>query len=543
MTTDEPWISFLPESSRASVSFARPNDQDLYLYVRHIPNATVRCVTDDSAFPGEPIKQGHSRITLPRHAISHRIGRMDLEVQVNSDSKHVKIDLLAPTAQAARVEELVNELVRTPWALLAIPRSHHRLDPEEGDERDRVENLVEASRLFSEAAQLLAASPPTRSSQVETEAHRGVLLTAGVVQALTSQLYALQPTTPGPHTLPLRGRHYEPSGLIAPQATEVTDSAPNRFVHGVGLTLERVAHEVRDELALEHSVLTEASSPIDGYVTIKQLTRVEAISALAERLQRLDGVIHEVRLARSRLIRRLPVRYPTTVGGASPKVLLDPRYARVRRTLNLLRAPARGHYGIKGAVAGISSLSTLYELYCLSALHDELCSLGYHLKESRHDPTSGPSNAPHTLHDGSPFSNVFTYWHCHQGQLDVLYEPRITRQPHASAGLLTVSAFSANYTPDIVLNGEGRILILDAKFVKQPPRNEMPSAAMKYLHGLHPATPNSQVIGLHLLHYSSESTPVEYHDRPITPAISTVPVHPRNKGGLAQIMRKHYGPG
>src|SRR5690625_7919385 len=103
-----------------------------------MPNATVRSLTDDSAFPGETIKQGHSRITLPRHSISHRIGRMDLEVQVNSDSKHVKIDLLAPTAQAARVVGLVNELVRTPWALLAIPRSHHRLISEAGDERDGV---------------------------------------------------------------------------------------------------------------------------------------------------------------------------------------------------------------------------------------------------------------------------------------------------------------------------------------------------------------------------------------------------------------------
>src|SRR5690606_24107584 len=129
----------------------------------------------------------------------------------------------------------------------------------------------------------------------------------------------------------------------------------------------------------------------------------------------------------ARLERRLPVRAPNRNLNVGPRVLLDTRYARVRRTLDLLPAPATVRYGVEGLAAGITNLTTLYELYCLATLHDLLTQKGWELTTREHDPTSGPAGAPHHLHDGQPFPNAYTYQHARHGELAMLYEPRITR--------------------------------------------------------------------------------------------------------------------
>lgn len=534
-------LTIAPGSHRAPGAITHPNDQDLHLDVRHPPGASVRLETDESAYAGTPIEDGLSRVTIPTEKLRYSIGRMDAELHADGHAMVITLDLLAPPRQAAQVRELVAALVRTPLALLAMPRTHHELEPGGEGERDRVENLKEASRLYSEASQLLAANPPTRVNEIEAETPPGARLTAAIVNAITHQPYALQPATPGPHTLPIRGRHYTPGGVVAAVSTEDTDTPANRFTHGVGFALERLAHEVRSELAREHAALSDTSAPVDGYVTIRQLTRTQAAEATRARLQAVEKVLSEVRLARARLEKRLPVRSPSLGLTTAPRVLLDPRYARVRRTLDLLRAPARDEYGPEGLVAGITSLTTLYELYCLAVLHDQLQAKGYRLTRHAHDPSSGVIGAPHILHDGQQFPNTFTYRHDSRGELTMLYEPRITHQPHPTAGLMCVSAFNAYFTPDVVITTRDRVLILDAKFTPHPPRDLVPEMTIKYLHGLHPTTSDRTLLGLHLLHYGAGSDPLDFHDRPVTPALSTIPVHPHNKTHLSNILDRHLG--
>lgn len=534
-----PPVILTPGHGRGHNPITHPNDQDLNLDVPHAAGASVRVQTDESAYPGGRISDTLSRVTLPAQALGDRIGRMDLELEVAGRATPLVLDLLARPEQAEDVRELVASLVRTPLALLAMPRTRSALEPDGDGERDRVENLKEASRLYSEAAQLLAANPPTRVSETEAETPPGARLTAAILHALTHQPYALQPATPGAHTLPIRGRHYTAGGVTAPLPTEDTDTPANRFAHGVGLALERLAHETLAELRGEQHALADHAAPIDGYVSIRQLTRTQAASAARARIQALEEVIGDVRLARARLEKRLPVRAPNRSLTTSPRVLLDPRYARVRRTLDLLRAPATTNYGTEGLVAGITNLTTLYELYCLASLHDLLQEKGWSLTRLTHNPTSGPAGAPHVLHDGQEFPNTFTYQHAKHGEATLLYEPRITRDPHPLAGLVCISAFTHNLTPDIVIRSPRGIVVLDAKFRHTPPRELMADAALKYLHGLQPADDSRALVGLHLLHYGADAIPLDFHDRVVTPSISTIPVHPNNRAHLGVILDRY----
>lgn len=534
-----PPITLAPGHGRGHNPIIHPNDQDLLLDVPHASGASVRIETEESAYIGERVSNTLSRVTLPTQALKDRIGRMDLELQVAGRATRLVLDLLARPERTEEVRELVDALVRTPLALLAMPRTQSALEPGGEGERDRVENLKEASRLYSEASQLLAANPPTRVSETEAETTPGARLTAAILQAITHQPYALQPSTPSVHTLPIRGRHYTAGGVTAPVPTEDTDTPANRFAHGVGLALERLAHETLAELRSEKHAFADSASPIEGYVSIRQLTRTQAASVSSARIQALEEVVVEVRLARARLEKRLPVRAPNRSLTTSPRVLLDPRYARIRRALDLLRAPATDHYGTEGLVAGITNLTTLYELYCLASLHDLLQQEGWNLTDITHDPTSGPAGSPHVLHSGQEFPNTFTYQHAKHGETVVLYEPRITRDPHPLAGLVCVSAFTHNLTPDIVIRFPAGIAVLDAKFLAAPPRDLMANATLKYLHGLQPTGTCRDLVGLHLLHYGADATPLDFHDRIVTPSLSTIPVHPNNRIHLGILIDRY----
>lgn len=529
-------VTLAPGNRRGPTVITHPNDQDLTLEVKHAPGATVRLETDDNAYAGTHVSTGHSRVTIPTHALTYRVGRMDVQLQADHITADITLDLLAPPEQAKRVRELVTSLVKTPLALLAMPRGKRQLEPESEGEPDRVENLLEATRLYSEASQLLAANPPTRVNEVEAETPPGARLTAAIVHAITHQPYGLQLATPGPNTLPIRGRHYTTASVHAPVLSEDTDTPANRYVHGVGRALERLANDIHNDLKQEHRTLADDTQPISGYVTIRQLTRTQAAEATKERLETVAASLHDVRLARARLEKRLPVRAPSLALTAAPKVLLDPRYARVRRALDLLRAPTRHQYGSEGLIAGITSLTTLYELYCLATLHDQLLDLGYQLESHEHDPSSGTPHQPHRLQDGTPFPNTFTYQHAERGELSLHYEPRITRDPHPTLGLACVSSQTSVLTPDIVLATREHVIVFDAKFTANPPRDLIADAALKYLHGLH--NPNKPIAGLYLLHYGPTAKPVDFHDRPITPGIATFPAHPNNRQALEGLVAR-----
>jgi len=275
-------------TSRGFPTITHPNDQDLHLIVQHRAGATIRLETDESAYGGELSGDGSSRLTVPANALMHRIGRMDIELQVDGRPSPLTLDLLAPSEQAARVRQMVNVLVRTSLALLVMPRTQHRLEPEGGGDRDRVQNLEEASRLLSEAAQLLAANPPTRVSEEEAETPPGAYLSAAILGAMIQQPYAMRPATPGRGTLPIRGRHYTATGVRAEIPSEVTDTPANRFVHGVGLILERLAHETLADLAGEHHALADTETPIGGYVSIRQLTISHTIEATRARVEAVE---------------------------------------------------------------------------------------------------------------------------------------------------------------------------------------------------------------------------------------------------------------
>jgi hypothetical protein len=458
-------ITITSGTARGPQTVTHPNDRDLHLVVHHPAGSSVRLETDDSAYSGEPNGDGTSQLTVPASALMHRIGRMDTELQVNGRPCSITLDLLAPPGQAEQVRELVNELVRTPLALLAMPRIDRRLEPNGEGEPDRVQNLTESSRLLSEAAQLLASNPPTRVDEVEAEISPGTRLSAAILEAIIQQPYAMQPATPGLDTLPIRGRHYTALGVRASAPSEDTDTPANRFVHGVSLALERLAHETLADLAGEHQALADTTTPIAGYVTIRQLTITQAVEAARARVAAVQRVIREVRVTRARLEKRLPVRVPNRTLTTSPRLLIDPRYARVRRTLDLLRAPARDTYGVEGLVAGITNVTTLFELYCLATLHDLLVRQGWALTKHEHDPTSGPAHAPHLLLDGQAFPNTFSYSHEQLGEAAMLYEPRITRDAHPRANLVCVSANTSNLTPDIVLVTEKNV----SQCTPQPP--------------------------------------------------------------------------
>lgn len=540
MTSSGPIVVHASQG-RPPVAPMRPNDSDLLLDVVHAPGANVRVVTDDSALRAVPTAEGSSRATIPKEALRYRIGRMDLEVEVDGRPIHVTVDLVAPVSQAESVKELVEHLSLTEFSLLAMPRVQNLVKPEGEGLGDLVENLREAARLFDEASQLLARHPPTRVRSVPQETPPGSNLTEALVRAIIQQPYALVPATPGPSTLPILGRHYTAGSVHAVHPAEDTDTPANRFVHGVGLALERLAREAFGDLVGEHRALADSSTPIEGYVSIRQLTRTQAASAVEARRSVVEEVLAQIRVARARLEKRVPVRGLSSGLQSTPMVVLDPRYARVRRALDLLRVPTRDHLGAEGLVAGISSLTTLYELYCVATIHELLGEMGFELTEVEHDPSSGPSGTSHLLRDGTPFPNTFAYIHDAFGRIELLYEPLITRQGHPRAGLFCASAQTNTLTPDIVVRYANRALILDAKFQPYPPHDLFPESVLKYLHGLQPAANEVAVVGLQLLHYGAEAEPFSFHSKPVTPSISTIPVHPRNKQSLRSIVRRFIG--
>lgn len=522
------------------VNSIHPNDMDLTLRVLAPADADVRLETEESAYRARKHDGVHAVIIVPQSALKYRMGRMDLHLSIDERRvTTVVVELLARAATADENREMVEELARSDFAALVMPRAGPKVTPEGHGEPDRVENLKEASRLFREASNLLAADPPTQVREIIAETPPGARLTAAVIRAVINQPSALQPVSAGPTTLPIRGRHYLIGSLHAPVPTDDTDTPANRFTHAVGLLLERLAHETKLELTAQAALPEEISAPLDGYVTIRQLTMKQVGEVVNRRMHSVQNVIDSVRQSRARLNKFLPVRAVQRGLPINSRVLQDSRYARVRRTLDLLRSPTRDQYGPEGLVVGIRNLTTLYELYCIASFHNLLLESGWHVKAFDHDPTSGISGDPHRLMDGEPFPNTFQYQDAHGRELLMQYEPRITRTPHPKNGLTCISATTSNLTPDIVLTTDTGSIILDAKLQPSSPRDHLPEAVLKYLHGIR-AGPGKELLGLHLLHYSSSAQPFDQHDRIITPAIGTIPVHPQKQEPLRALIQRYF---
>lgn len=528
-----------PTKVGESVNSIHPNDMDLTLQVLAPADADVRLETEESAYRARKHDGMHAVIIVPQSALKYRMGRMDLHLSIDERRvTTVVVELLARAATADENREMVEELARSDFAALVMPRAGPKVTPEGHGEPDRVENLKEASRLFREASNLLAADPPTQVREVIAETPPGARLTAAVIRAVTTQPATLQPVSAGPNTLPIRGRHYVIGSLHAPVPTDDTDTPANRFTHGVGMLLERLAHETMTELAVQAALPEEISAPLDGYVTIRQLTMKQVEEVTASRMNSVQDVIHSIRQSRARLNKFLPVRVAQRGLPMNSRVLQDSRYARVRRTLDLLRSSTRDHYGPEGLVVGIRNLTTLYELYCAASLHNLLLEAGWRVRTFEHDPSSGTSGDPHRLMDGEPFPNTFHYQDAHGNKLLMQYEPRITRTPHPLTGLTCISATTTNLTPDIVITAETGSIILDAKLQPSSPRDLLPEAVLKYLHGIQ-ARPGKKLHGLHLLHYSTSAQPFDQHDRIVTPAIGTIPVHPRKQEPLRALIHRY----
>jgi hypothetical protein len=510
-----------------------PNDQTLVLEVAHDARTSWVAEFDDDRFPIEPTDGPMvGRLRIDGSRIRDRFGLTPLRLVETTTQRtvEVRIDFVAKTHRIEPFAEILLAIAESEFAALLASGGGERAAG--GTEAIGSEQWMAIAALLHQAVLLLASSPPKRLVETWGEWSADAALEGRALNALATQPYALIPSTPGPGSFPLAGRHYRVGALAAPILREDHDTPELRFVHVVLEAAIRGADAAlaRLQRAIDRGwVATELPPHLRSYETIRSFNARQLQQRSRAEWQRIGAAAAELRATRAVAHRYFPVgRGPARVpvGGRSH----DSRLRRVRAAYELLRSGGRTE-SVPLLIESIRSLPALYEIFVLSELDAALLRLGGERTGSACDADAGNFDGPPKTLAGVPFPNRFHYRHPQVGDVVLHYEPRIRAEPHATARLQNHARVSEYFTPDFVLVGGGRVAIMDAKMERiRNATNEdrdvtLARAALKYLHGIRGA--GGDVWGLLLLHFTATEAPESYHARMVTPTLRQIPVHPR----------------
>ncbi len=308
---------------------------------------------------------------------------------------------------------------------------------------------------------------------------------------LTNHLDTLVPSPGNARAVAIGNRRYTPQVIETEELVEDTDVYENQIIHGylvdVAAKLQQIEAYYQEQLEFMWELETPTDIPI-GYQSFNIIRR-EFGQAYCERLLTQCRALQSLcRYCQHQLQEVVPVHRPLR---ESPKLTSGfHSYPHYRSLFERIRA----WYALGGLdrrldrfLLGLRTIDKLYEFFCLFKLVEAVTSAGFEKQEATHLSSENASlMAIENPYDKYVFSNRNNQW------ATLYYEPNLSRANSDVDGLIDVKHGSYQkypYRPDFVLECRGsnsyQYIVLDAKY-KNPNSwgDELPSMALKYLHGL-----------------------------------------------------------
>lgn len=317
-------------------------------------------------------------------------------------------------------------------------------------------------------------------------------------------------------------QRFMPSKTLMPQKRITNDIYENQVVLSF---LEYILKEltVLSEKIDKYDQLIRVEKETEGgYVASLYLLHANAKEILREfstRLAVLEKQFHQLVISYSTIlkVKRIPL---TRRPDASPIFLNVPQYNRIY--LCILRWFSKSGYELvkEKAMLSFISASSIYEMYVLIKLINQIKDRGYELVEAKNVVYPKQSSG---YYKNSHYHNTFAFQAEH-AKITLYYEPVIYDEDRSNVNDISLyrnTLVSLNketveecqgrfYTPDFIIRYEEKdrvqYLICDAKFSRRDKVKYqlMPELIYKYITSLSPINENAEVSGLIVFYGLSE---------------------------------------